>query len=309
MRFTVAYTDAGGASRDRSYRISLATWLKHFVLAGAGFTPGPKLLLRGLGALAWYWDFVAPVATGSDCFGEPIPILRDPTLKAHFSNLAGRAFADFLGREIEGALITRSYEGVLAATGTRLTGSRPDLLAIRPGRVVAIEAKGYAKKYVSATEMATHKSQAAQGSLSRHSFAASVAYALYDEIKVSYLDPEDDFPRPDRASVRSQLQEYFALAEVSASELGHREVILQNRRVVHIPLPEAVRGRVPIDVERGATLNNIALLIDRELVSEAARALASERSEADSRFLQPAHRVDVEGLFIDSDGIGISTAG
>ncbi len=136
-------------------------------------------------------------------------MLRDPTLKAHFSNLAGRAFADFLGREIEQAWVTFSYEGMLLQSGTQVIGARPDLLAVNPFRVVALEAKGYAKRSVSATEMELHKQQAQKGTLTRHSSAASVAYALYDRVRVNYLDPEDDHTTPEPESTRRQLRDYF----------------------------------------------------------------------------------------------------
>ncbi len=163
MNFAVDYTDAAGTTQSLSYTITLARFVEHFVMAGAGFSPTAVLLTRGIGAVAWYWDFVEPVAGGADWFGEPQPILRDPSLKAHFSNLAGRAFADFLGREIENSLVTLSYEGVLEHLDFPVEGERPDLLAVNPVRVVALEAKGYSKKSVSPVEMARHKNQARQG--------------------------------------------------------------------------------------------------------------------------------------------------
>ncbi len=186
MQFEVTYKDATGSGSTLALEITLPRFIKHFVMAGAAFTPSKTLLARGIGALAWYWDFVKPIALGANHFGEPEPLLRDPTLKAHFSNLVGRAFADFLSREIEGSWATFSYEGVLTSHGLDVSGERPDLLAVNPTRVVALEAKGYAKKSVSDLEMLIHKTQARQGVLAKDSWAASVAYALYDRVKLEY---------------------------------------------------------------------------------------------------------------------------
>jgi hypothetical protein len=146
--------------------------------------------------------YLEPLVFGSDSFGERIPILRDPTLKAHFSNLAGRAFADFLGREIGQAWATLSYEGVLIQSGTQVAGARPDLLAVNPFWVVALEAKGYVKRWVSDEEMSRHKEQANEGPIPKDSWAASVAYALYDAVRVKYLDPDG---RQQRLRVRPDL--------------------------------------------------------------------------------------------------------
>ena len=196
MNLEVTHTNATGVTQHRSYKITLARFIKHFVSAGAGFTPSAALLARGMGAVAWYWDFIEPVALGSSSFGEPILILRDPTLKAHFSNLAGRAFADLLSRTITGSWVTFSYEGVLHQEGLSVVGPRPDLLALSLSSVVAIEAKGYTKRSVSVNEMLAHKNQARRGPLPRHACAASVAYSLYRDAKVNYLDPEDEMPVP-----------------------------------------------------------------------------------------------------------------
>ncbi len=70
MDFEVLYTTALGATSVTPYSMTLPRFLKHFVLAGAGFTPTPPLLARGLGAAAWYWAFIEPVMFGSDCFGD-----------------------------------------------------------------------------------------------------------------------------------------------------------------------------------------------------------------------------------------------
>jgi hypothetical protein len=311
MNFTATHTDANGVTVVHSITITLARFIKHFVLAGAGFTPSAILLTRGIGALAWYWDFVEPVASGHDCFGEPVPVLRDPSLKAHFSNLTGRAFADFMGRHIANSWVTLSYEGVLEQNGFPIVGPRPDLLAVNPLSVVALEAKGYSKKSVSNAEMAVHKHQASQGRLNRHAWAASVAYGLYDKVKVKYLDPEDNAPAPSFKTMRRYLERYFLEVESAAGQLGGSTRIIDGRRLEAVPLTELVRGQFPFDVDRSGVLNKVMLLIDRNVV-----AIASERldrisiiQEQGREAAEQLQLIDSDTVFIDCDGIGISIDG
>ena len=311
MKFTATHTDAHGVTHVHSITITLARFIKHFVLAGAGFTPSAILLTRGIGALAWYWDFVEPVASGQDYFGEPVPVLRDPTLKAHFSNLTGRAFADFMGRHIANSWVTLSYEGVLEQNGLPIVGPRPDLLAVNPLSVVALEAKGYSKKSVSNAEMAVHKHQASQGRLNRHAWAASVTYGLYDKLKVKYLDPEDDAPAPSLKTTRRYLERYFLEIERAAGQLGGSTRIIDGRRLEALPLTEFVRGQFPLDVDRSGVLNKVMLLIDRNVA-----AIASERLDRLSIIQEQGREAaeqlpltDSDTMFIDCDGIGISIDG
>lgn len=311
MNFTTTHTDANGVTVVHSITITLARFIKHFVLAGAGFTPSAILLTRGIGALAWYWDFVEPVASGQDCFGEPVPVLRDPSLKAHFSNLTGRAFADFMGRHIANSWVTLSYEGVLEQNGFPIVGPRPDLLAVNPLSVVALEAKGYSKKSVSNAEMAVHKHQASQGRLNRHAWAASVAYGLYNKVKVKYLDPEDNAPPPSFETTRWHLERYFLEVESAAGQLGGSIRIIDGRRLEAVPLAELVRGQFPFDLDRSGVLNKVMLLIDRNVV-----AIASERLDRLSIIQEQGREAaeqlpltDSDTVFIDCDGIGISIDG
>jgi hypothetical protein len=262
-----------------------------------------------MGALAWYWDFVQPIAHGADWFGEPIPILRDPTLKGHFSNLAGRALADFLGREIETSWATLSYEGVLIHSGLSATGQRPDLLAVNPWRVVALEAKGYTKTSISNSEMSVHKIQASQGPLKRHAWAASVAYRLYDQIRVKYHDPVDDEGPPDAEAARTELRRYFTDVETAGDQLGGTVRTINQRAFVTIPLPDIVRGRVPLDVDSLSVLDNVSLLIEKGIAARTSETLKRLEEQKNTREPAPQlHMISNESLFIDADGIGISTA-
>ncbi len=311
MNFTATHTDASGVTQVHSKTITLARFIKHFVLAGAGFTPSATLLRRGIGALAWYWDFVEPVASGSDRFGEPVLVLRDPTLKAHFSNLSGRAFADFMGRHYSNSWVTLSYEGVLEQNGFPMVGPRPDLLAVNPLSVVALEAKGYSKKSVSNTEMAVHKNQASQGRLSRHAWAASVAYGLYDKVKVKYLDPEDGAPAPSLETTRRYLERYFMEIDRAAVQIGGSARIIDGRWLQSVPVTELLRGQFPVDIDRSGVLNKVMLLIDRGVA-----AIASERldrlsivQEQDREVAEKLQLTDTDSTFIDCDGIGISIDG
>ena len=124
----------------------------------------------------------------SFCKGHFVDPFGDPTAKGQFSNLAGKAIADFLSKRIDGAVFTVNYEWAMRKRGLRVGGSRPDLLALlkRGGRI-AIEAKGYTG---GPRNMQQHQIQAKSGPLPVRFAVASVAYNLYTQIKVNNWDPE-----------------------------------------------------------------------------------------------------------------------
>ena len=311
MNLEVTHTDATGVTQLRHYTITLPRFIKHFVLAGAAYTPSAVLLARGMGALAWYWDFVEPVALGSNFFGEPIPILRDPTLKAHFSNLTGRAFADFLSRKIVGSWITLSYEGVLQQYGLSVVGPRPDLLALSSSSlVVAIEAKGYAKRSVSMNEMLAHKNQAGQGTLPRHAYAASVAYSLYHNAKVKYLDPEDGMPVPKPEATRQQARQYFAQLETATHDINGAERTIDGRQFTALPISEFIRDHSRREMDSSGFLSAVTLLIDGSGVSSTAAQLAGPQAGIERQYVTEDRlpTIDSEATFVDGDGIGVSIA-
>ena len=295
----------------RFYTITLPRFIKHFVLAGAAHTPSAVLLARGMGTLAWYWDFIKPVALGSNSFGEPIPILRDPTLKAHFSNLTGRAFADFLSRKIAGSWVTLSYEGVLQHYGLPpVVGPRPDLLALSSSSlVVAIEAKGYTKKSVSVNEMLAHKKQAGQGSLPRHTYAASVAYSLYRDAKVNYLDPEDGMPVPEPEVTRQHAQYYFAQLETAIHDFDGTERKIDGRQFTALPISEFVRDPSRHEMDSSGIFSSVTLLIDGNGVSSTATQLARPQADIEKTLEDRLPTIDSETIFVDGDGIGVRTDG
>jgi hypothetical protein len=74
--------------------------------------------------------------------------LSDPTEKGQFSNLVGKAIADFLSKRIDHSLFTVNYEAAMRLKDISLSISgkqirRPDLPAFVPNATFAIEAKGF----------------------------------------------------------------------------------------------------------------------------------------------------------------------
>jgi hypothetical protein len=310
MTITVDHIDANDARLTRHFTLKLPRFLKHFAMAGAGFSPALPLLARGLGAFLWYSHFLDPVLAGGHSFGQPPPILRDPSLKAHFSNLSGRALADFLGRELEQALATWSYEGLMTVLAYPQVGPRPDLVAVGPQSVTAIEAKGYARTSVSDADMLQFKHQAAQGPIPRHRWAASVAFGLYDSVRVRYHDPAGEGRQPTREDSLKHLERYFVEVNATARQLRGTTRTINGRPYVAMPLTDAARGRMPLDIAGSDTLTKVTLLIDpvraADTLDVLRSALANARSEQE--LVSPASTIDTDSMFIDTDGIGISLA-
>ena len=163
--------------------ISKLAFVKHFAFAGLGFAPRVQKWKRLIGSLLLYSPYMSTF-----CQGHFVDPFYDPTAKAQFSNLVGKAIADFLSKQIDGAVLTFSYEWVMRKRGLQVRGSRPDLLALLKGGVkIAIEAKGYSR---GPGNMRQHKTQALSGPLPARFAVASVAYNLYSQIKVNNWDPE-----------------------------------------------------------------------------------------------------------------------
>jgi hypothetical protein len=297
MQVALEVTDANGSTSQHQHAVAAPQLIKHFAMAGAGFSPTVELLRRGIGAVLWYWPFLRPAIFGGSKFGEPVPILQDPTLKAHFSNLIGRAFADHFARKFAHSWATLSYEGVMAVQGIPCRGDRPDLLGVSPSHVVALEAKGFAKRSVSRSDLADYKRQAGTGPIAKHSFAASVAYALYSKVGVKFIDPMANTSPPEPREALVLITDYLGLVETSAEAWRGEEVLIEGRRFRQIPILRLSEDE-STNFDRGAGWREVTLLLD---LAARARITRSERLE-DTAIVAEVERKD---LFVDRDGVGI----
>ena len=205
--------------------MSKLAFVKHLAFAGVGFAPRVQKWWRFVGSFFLYSPYMSTF-----CQGHFVDPFNDPTEKGQFSNLAGKAIADFLSKKIDGAVFTINYEWAMRNKGLPVQGSRPDLLAsLKRGVKIAIEAKGYSR---GPGNISQHKNQAGSGNKEEIpvQFAvASVAYNLYTQIKVNYWDPEredgegEDLLELWRILSKEYYSELFTFIESGILEVVRRE--------------------------------------------------------------------------------------
>jgi len=186
MHIDVNYINSSGNITDKKYKISKLAFIKHMAIAGQKYAPQPSKFLRSVGMFFHYFYYMQTPEFNNDYFSLPPIELSDPTEKGQFSNLAGKAIADFLSKKIDGSIYTVNYEAAMRIQGIPIIGERPDLLAFSPGSIFAIEAKGYTN---SPGNMNKHKRQSKTGAIPVNFSVACSSYHLYKRIKCKYYDP------------------------------------------------------------------------------------------------------------------------
>jgi len=218
MKIEVNHIDAIGARSTLSFDLSYLGFIKHFAWVGQNYMPTPQKLMRSLGMLLHYRLYLNRNIFNADRFSEPPMLLSDPTEKGHFSNLAGKAIADFLSKKIDGSLFTVNYEAAMRANGHRIRGARPDLIAYSQRSIFALEAKG--RGQLNAGNMVQHKAQARSGPLAVHFSVASIAYDIFNNVKCNYHDPYNDNVQYPAGDLQLLSQQYYK----GLSEFLNREV-------------------------------------------------------------------------------------
>ena len=207
MKLPVDYLDPNGKHHSLEYPLTRLAFTKHFAIAGQRYAPLPRKLFRSIAMFIQFSYFMNERAFREGRFSSPPDYLYDPTEKAQFSNLAGKAIADFLSKRIGGSLFTVNYEAEMKLRGMRIKGSRPDLIAYAPHDKFAIEAKGYSG---GPGDMNHHKAQSEQGGIPVNYTVASVTYQLYRETRCNYYDPHYQGIPYDLESLRTLSRNYYS---------------------------------------------------------------------------------------------------
>lgn len=189
MNISVEYKDRAGVISNPTYNITRLVFAKHLAIAGQGYSPRPQKLLRTIGMFFHYSKYLQRRPFYNDQFSEPPIELSDPTEKGQFSNLAGKAIADYLSKRIDGSILTVNYEAAMRLRNMPINVGRPDLLAYSQNSMFAIEAKGYSG---GAGNMTTHKTQSTTGGIPVNFTVACVSHNLYNNIQCKYHDPYND---------------------------------------------------------------------------------------------------------------------
>ena len=210
MNITVEIQDKAGVISTENYKLTRLAFAKHLALAGQKSFLTPQKLIQAFANLIRYSSYIQRHSFENDKFSEPPFYLSDPTEKSQFSNLAGKAIADFLSKRIGKSLYTQNYEGAMKEAGVLLKGQRPDLIAFTQTEQFAIEAKGLSVPNVSNAEMTKHKKQSKQGGIPVDYTVACVSYNLYKEVKCNYYDPENDNKPTNHKLLQSLSKKYYS---------------------------------------------------------------------------------------------------
>lgn len=285
MIVNVEHIDSSGVLTTLPFSISLPKFLKHGAVAGQGPSALFPSLARGIGLLLYYQNYIQ-VGPGFALNGFIEPAVTDPTELGDFSTIAGKAFSDILAKAIVQAPFTFTYEAALALAGQPIAGTRPDFYCLSPAGPFSMESKGRKTSTLSPSIIMEATYQAASGSpaLAVGFCYASIAYDLYGTPQCLFCDPV----RPDaplnlplqRALIRSYYDQIL------------RDILGGNQRPV-----KSIGGREFLTIPFYFNLVHMEFLVDRRI--------ENYRSQNEP-ILSGFEPIDLEHLYIDRDGIGVS---
>lgn len=309
MNIPVEYLDSQGVIQNRNYQLTRLAFAKHMAMAGQGFMINPKRLLRTLAMLVHYSAYMQrrPFYQNNR-FSEPPALFSDPTEKAQFSNLAGKAIADFLSKRIDNSLMTIGYEGLMRFHNHPINVSRPDLIAFTPNSTIAMEAKGRTSPY--AGNMARYKAQAQAGPLTTHYSVACISYNLYNRVQCSYHDPENEGAEYDIEALTSLSMDYYSglagFLEENSFNVSRAEIQGENffevelsRRVIEKLFEDGLLfdrfGPPHFHFER------VRLILPANIIQYAEQGLSREVEP----FKLAPTEMDSRYMYIDNDRVGL----
>lgn len=236
MNITVERIDTSGNLTNLNINMSRLAFSKHLALAGQGYSGRPEKLMRTIGMFFHYSNYMQRTAFSNDRFSEPIIGLSDPTEKGQFSNLAGKAIADFLSKKIDKSLFTVNYEAAMRLQNHKIKGNRPDLIAYTKSSSFAIEAKG--RHDSNPGNMTDHKTQSQSGPISVNFTVACVSYNLFNQVKCNYHDPYNDNIPHDNRTLQALTQKYYSELSryLDLKIFDYRTITIQNENFYEIEL-------------------------------------------------------------------------
>lgn len=206
MNITVEYKDTAGAISNQTHNLTRIAFAKHLAIDGQGYAPRPQKLIRTIAMFFHYSNYIQRQAFNNNRFSEPPIQLSDPTEKGQFSNLAGKAIADFLSKRIDQSIFTVNYEAAMRLRRLPLNVERPDLLAFKQNAMFALEAKGFSGDHGNMTK---HKAQSQTGGIPVNFSVACVSYNLYNNVQCKYHDPFNDNIQYDNELLRGLTRNYY----------------------------------------------------------------------------------------------------
>ncbi len=235
MNITVEYINTAGTISNQIHTLTRLAFAKHLAIAGQGYAPRPQKLIRTIAMFFHYSNYIQQQAFNNDRFSEPPIQLSEPTEKGQFSNLAGKAIADFLSKRINQSVFTVNYEAAMRLRRMPLNVGRPDLLAFKQNTMFAIEAKGYSRGH---GNMAKHKAQSQTGGIPVNFTVACVSYNLYNNVSCKYHDPYYDNVPYDNELLQKLTQQYYSRLSEFLNEkfFNYREIEIQDEKFYEVEL-------------------------------------------------------------------------
>lgn len=235
MNLTVEYKDTAGTISNQTHNLTRIAFAKHLAIAGQGFAPRPQKLIRTLSMFFHYSYYIQRQVFNDNRFSEPPIQLSDPTEKGQFSNLAGKAIADYLSKRIDQSIFTINYEAAMRLRNMPLNVRRPDLLAYKQNSMFAIEAKGYSGGH---GNMTTHKAQSQTGGIPVNFSVACVSYNLYNNVQCKYHDPYNDNVPYDNELLKKLTRQYYSgFAEfLNEKYFNFKEIEIQGEKFYDVEL-------------------------------------------------------------------------
>lgn len=306
MKLPVEYVDNTGKIHQQNYNMSRAAFIKHMAVAGQRYRITPSKFIRMVGMFMLYSGYIRLNAFNNNRFSTPPIELSDPTETGQFSNLAGKAIADFLSKRIDRSLYTVNYEAALRIKGKPISGERPDLIAYTKTKVFSIEAKGRSAN--SPGDMIEYKEQSKSGTISVDFSVACISYNLFNNIRCKYHDPVvEGVPFDSDALVNLTRDYYGGLAEFMDSKwflperirLGGRDYyrIRFRPRAIRQWLEESPLAVYILYTRLGYSAPQLILPLDIERLAETGLDDEQRRREVDASIS--------EQYYIDNDRIGI----
>lgn len=308
MQLSVEYMNTNSVLSKKSYSLPQIAFAKHLAFAGQGYAPSSKKIMRAISMFVHYSSYLKRTEFNSGRFSEPPIQLSDPTEKGQFSNLAGKAIADFLSKKIDGSLLTVNYEAAMRIKGMPIVGRRPDLLAYTKNACFAIEAKGFSG---TSGNMAIHKAQAGSGKIATKFDVACVSYNLYNQVECKYHDPINDDYVYDDELFKSLTKRYYSglLEFLNNDYFEYEEVEIQQREFYAVNLkPKFFLEIFPRNLFRFhywhelfhmSDLERLRLILPREIKMLATDAMANDSEP----FLFNSNENNY--LYIDNDRVGL----
>ena len=243
MNISVEYIDPAGTVTNPIYPISRLALIKHMAIAGQGYAPTPTKFLRTLAMFLHYSYYLQNHAFNDDRFSEPPIQFSDPTEKGQFSNIVGKAIADFLSKRIDNSLFTVNYEAAMRLRGMLLNVGRPDLIAYTRNSMFALEAKGFSG---GCGNMATHKNQSRTGGIPVNFTVACISYDLYNNVKCNYHDPYNENVSYDNVTLRGLTRNYYngLIGFLDRKFFEFQEITLQGENFYEIDLSYGFFGNI-----------------------------------------------------------------